>query len=169
MTYCKNCLCNECQKSRISEIEKKFDIEFETFSIFLFDKNHNLLDYDKIINLSEIAIDRNDFIAKLCNTISFDFTQLLYNNSLKYSPSYEKTFDMFFVHLSEQNKLNCLNSIKVDIYDDIYADSKENHFSFEKLTNIICKYYNISHELLINLIEIYDKVQFNIDCISIKK
>jgi predicted CopG family antitoxin len=163
MTYCKNCLCNECQKSRISEIEKKFDIEFETFSIFL--KNDHLKDYDKIINISEIAIDRIDFIAKLCNTISFDFTQFLYNNSLKYSPSYEKSFDMFFVHLSDFDKEECLNSIKSDIYYQL-RDCKENHTSFE---NIICKYYNISHELLMKLIEIYDKVQFNIDCISIKK
>jgi predicted CopG family antitoxin len=162
---CKNCLCNECQKSRISEIEKKFDIEFETFTIFLFDEKRHLKDYDKIINISEIAIDRIDFIAKLCNTISFDFTQLLYNNSLKYSPCPEQSFDMFFVHLSEQNKATCLDAMKDDIYYQL-RDSKENHTSFE---NIICKYYNISHELLMKLIEIYDKIQFNIDCISIKK
>lgn len=66
---CINCNCNACKQSRIKDIEKKFDIEFETFAIFLFNDKYHAKDYQLIIDIANKATDRDNFLTLICKEI----------------------------------------------------------------------------------------------------
>ena len=158
MNYCKNCKCNDCKKNLLTEIvkEKKLS-EFnslENYSIYIDNENIDIL--------TVIANDSNDeetFISLICERITFDFTQLIYN----YKVSHEETFAKYHIYLDDSNYNNAIYRMLYDIYD---KDIDNTSFA-----EIICKFYNITNELLKQLEMLYNnkKLFFTKTAIVIKK